>query len=67
MSFIYCQTPVLSPKSRLPSLELEVDFVSPLLQQEDQEEQEEEPPPKSKLEFDTEDQVLLINYFQKYL
>ena len=47
-----------SPKSKVQTsvLGLGVDFVFPLSQQ--QEEQEEDPPPKSKLEFDTEDQVL---------
>ena len=42
----FCQTPDLG-------LRLGVDFVFPLSQ-----EQEQEPSPKSKLEFDTKDQVL---------
>ena len=54
-SVIYCQNPV-----QTSVLGLGVDFVFPLSKQQEQqqEEQEEEPPPKSKLEFDTEDQVL---------
>ena len=47
-----------SPKSKVQTsvLGLGVDLVSQ--QEQQQQEQEEEPPPKSKLEFNTEDQVL---------
>ena len=48
---IFCQTPGLG-------LRLGVDFVFPLSQE--QEQQEQQPPPKSKLEFDTKDQVLCV-------
>ena len=55
-----------SPKSKVQTsvLRLGVDFVFPLSQQQEQQqkEQEEEPPPKSKLEFDTEDQVLCFSF-----
>ena len=47
--------PNSSPKSKVQTsvLELGVDFVFPLSQEEQQ-----ESPPKSKMEFDTKDQVL---------
>ena len=48
-----CQTPGLG-------LRLGVDFVFSLSQEQ---QQEQEPPPKSKLEFDTKDQVLFSNHF----
>ena len=51
-----------SPKFKVQTsvLGLGLDFVFPLSQQQ---EQQEEPPPKSKLEFDTEDQVLYSSFF----
>ena len=57
VSIFFCQTPGLG-------LRLGVDFVFPLSQEQEQQQQEQQLPPKSKLEFDTKDQVLLFLFLQ---